>query len=78
MEPETTPAFDPVCGMWLNPGQVATTYTYLSRAYAFCCVECRDQFAHDANTYLVLLAHEPGESMGFCCPVRRRALTGED
>jgi len=74
----STLAFDPVCGMWLEESQVAVTYTYLSQTYAFCCTECRDLFAQDASTFLILLAHEPGESMGHRCPLQRQSLAGED
>ena len=78
MEPTTTLAFDPVCGMWLEPDQVAITYTYLGRIYAFCCTECCDLFAQDSSTFLILLAHEPGESMGHRCPLQRRAPAGQE
>ena len=69
---------DPVCGMRLETGQVAATYTYLGRTYAFCCVECCKFFARDVMTYVILLAHEPGESMGHRCSLRREALTGQE
>jgi len=73
----TAPAFDPVRGMWLAPDQVAATYTYLGQTYAFCCTECCELFARDPETHIVLLAHEPGQSMRHRCPSQRRALTGQ-
>jgi len=66
-------AFDPVCGMWLEPHQVAATYTYLGQTYAFCCTECCELFARAPESIIVLLAHEPGQSMGHRCPDQRRA-----
>jgi YHS domain-containing protein len=60
--------FDPICGMWLEPSKVATTYTYLHVTYVFCCCECRDLFARAPEFYVVQLAHEPGVSAGHRCP----------
>ena len=64
---------DPVCGMWLEPTQVAATYTYLGQTYVFCCAECCELFARAPEPLIVLLAHEPGQSMGHHCPSQRRA-----
>ena len=73
----TALAFDPVCGMWLEPSQVAATHTYLGRTYSFCCTECRDLFVRDPGTPIVLLAHEPGQSIGHLCPGLRQALASQ-
>jgi len=78
MDPKSAPAFDPVCGMWLEPDQVAVTFAYLGQTYAFCCAECCDLFVQDSNTFLILLAHEPRESMGHRCPLQRRAPAGQE
>jgi YHS domain-containing protein len=74
METETPLAFDPVCGMWLEPRQVAVTYRYLGQTYTFCCAECCEFFTRAPDTCIVLLAHEPGESMGHRCAGQRQAL----
>lgn len=68
--------FDPICGMWLEPEQVAITYTYLGRSYGFCCTECRDLFARVPEAHLARLAHEPGNSAGHLCPYQRLADKG--
>ena len=73
MAADSSLSFDPVCGMWLEQAQVTITHTYLGRTYSFCCDECRDLFVRDAATYIILLAHEPGESMGYRCPVEYQA-----
>ena len=67
-----TLTFDPICGMWLEPGQAAATHTYLGQAYAFCCTECRDLFARTPEVYVAWLAHEPEQGAGHCCPSQRR------
>jgi len=72
MASDSTLVFDAVCGMWLGPEQVAATYTFLGQTYAFCCAECHELFVRDAETFVILLAHEPGESMGFRCPVQHQ------
>ena len=66
------PAFDPVCGMWLEPDEVAATCSYLGHTYSFCCRECCELFARDPGTVIVLLAHEPEQSIGHRCPMQRR------
>jgi YHS domain-containing protein len=60
--------FDPICGMWLEPCQVASTYIYLRVTYVFCCCECRDLFAQAPEVYVVQLAHDPRGSAGYLCP----------
>jgi len=77
MPPVTSLAFDAVCGMWLEPSQVVTTYTYLGQTYAFCCAECCRLSAEDPDIHIILLAHEPGQSMGHRCPSQRRALASQ-
>jgi len=77
METVTPLAFDPVCGMWLEPAEVVVTYVYLGQTYAFCCAECCELFERDPDSCLVLLAHEPGQSMGYRCTIQRQAVTGQ-
>jgi YHS domain-containing protein len=73
MASETALAFDPACGTWLEQAQITVTHTYMGRTYAFCCAECRDLFLKDLVSNIVLLAHEPDESMGYHCPVEHLA-----
>jgi YHS domain-containing protein len=63
--------FDPMCGMWLEPDQVAVTWTYIGQIYSFCCQECRDLFARTPEIHLALLAHEPRNCLGHRCPFQR-------
>ncbi|MCL7453502.1 MAG: YHS domain-containing protein [Anaerolineae bacterium] len=65
---ETQLLFDPICGMWLEPQEVASTYTYLQVTYAFCCGQCRDLFARAPEFHVAQLAHEPRQSAGYRCP----------
>jgi YHS domain-containing protein len=67
--------FDPICGMWLSPGEIAARFTYLGQTYCFCCEECRKLFSHSPELYVAILAHEPGSSAGYRCPCRRRAAS---
>ena len=60
--------FDPICGMWLAPHEIATTLTYIGRTYAFCCDECRVIFLRIPEAHIVRLAHDLHESIGHCCP----------
>jgi YHS domain-containing protein len=78
METATPLAFDPVCGMWLEPREVVATYVYLGQTYGFCCAECCELFRHTPDACLVLLAHEPGQSIGHRCPRQRQALAGHN
>jgi YHS domain-containing protein len=77
MQTEAPLAFDPVCGMWLKPGQIAATHDYLGQTYAFCCAECCKLFERAPDACIVLMAHEPGQSMGYRCPVLRQAQEGQ-
>lgn len=64
-------ALDPICGMNLQPHQVAADYTYLGVVYAFCSTECRDMFARTPEIFVVVLAHEPNMYYGHRCPHQR-------
>lgn len=70
--PARSAAFDSICGMWLEPDQIAVTFTYLGHTYGFCCKECRDLFASDPEAHVTHLAHEPYRSAGHRCPSGRR------
>ena len=69
--PPGMPAFDPICGMWLEGDESAATYAYYGETYAFCCEECRDLFAREPEAHVVRLAHEPKTSAGHRCPHKR-------
>ena len=73
-----SPAFDPICGMWLEPDQIAVTYTYLGQTYGFCCNECCEIFARVPEAHIVRLAHEPTNSAGHRCPFQRPANRDSD
>lgn len=62
---------DPICGMDLQANQIAATYAYMGQTYSFCCVECRDLFAHNPEKCVVCLAHEPRWCVGLRCPFLR-------
>lgn len=68
--------FDPICGMWLQAGEVAVTFTFIGRTYAFCCAECCDLFARAPEVYVSHLAHEPHQCAGHVCPFKRRGNNG--
>ena len=68
-------ALDPICGMWLEPRQIAASYAYLGRTYYFCCLECRDMFAAAPERHVIRLAHEPTEDAGHRCPHLREGET---
>lgn len=63
--------FDPICGMWLAPDQVAATYTYIGRTYGFCSAECCELFARKPDVYVVRLAYDPEACIGHVCPAQR-------
>ena len=63
--------FDPICGMWLAPEQVAATYSYIGRVYSFCSAECRELFARKPDVYVVRLAYDPEACIAHLCPVQR-------
>jgi YHS domain-containing protein len=63
--------FDPICGMWLAPYQVGTTYTYIGRTYSFCSAECCELFARKPDVYVVRLAYDPEACIAHICPVQR-------
>ena len=42
--PAVSRFFDPICGMWLEAGQVAATFSFIGWTYGFCSEECRDLF----------------------------------
>lgn len=63
-----TRQFDPICGMWLEADQIAATYTYIGKTYAFCSVECRDLFARRPDVHVVRMAHDPEAHTAHCCP----------
>lgn len=63
--------FDPICGMWLAPDEVAATYTYIGRSYSFCSDECRDLFARKPDVYVVELAYDPEACIVHRCPRQR-------
>lgn len=63
--------FDPICGMWLAPEQVAATYSYIGRVYSFCSAECRELFARKPDVYVVRLAYDPEAYIADFCPGQR-------
>ena len=72
-------AFDPICGMRVESSHAEIVCVYLGRAYAFCCVECRDIFLRAPEDYVGMLAHEPGESAGHLCPLsKKKRLAAEE
>lgn len=70
---QSSPVFDPICGMWLEPNQIVVTYAYLGQTYGFCCNECRDLFTSAPEVHVTHLAHEPRNSAGHRCPYQRLA-----
>jgi YHS domain-containing protein len=70
--------FDPICGMWIEAGCAELTLEYIGQTYAFCCAECRDLFARAPERQVARLAHEPGQSAGYCCPNRRRSASSAE
>jgi YHS domain-containing protein len=62
--------------MWLEPDQVAATFTYLGQTHSFCCEECRELFAHAPEAHIARLAHEPKNSAGHRCPYQRPEIDG--
>jgi YHS domain-containing protein len=69
--------FDPICGMWLAPEQVAATYTYIGRTYSFCSGECCELFVRRPETHVVRLAYDPETYVADDCPVRRASGCGQ-
>ena len=74
--PPVSRFFDPICGMWLEAGQVATTFTFIGWTYVFCCEECRDLFAQKPDVYVIRLAQDPEASFGHWCPFLRQSAGG--
>lgn len=69
--------FDPICGMWLEPGQVAASFSYIGWTYAFCCEECRDLFAQKPDVHVLRLAQDPEAHIAHRCPNQRRSDSGQ-
>lgn len=69
--------FDPICGMWLAPEQVATTYTYIGRTYSFCSAECCELFVRRPEAHVVRLAYDPEVCAGHNCPVQRETAVSQ-
>lgn len=42
---------DPVCGMIVDPGQVAATVEYQGQRFGFCSVQCRDRFQEHPDLF---------------------------
>ena len=73
-DPQPIRRFDPICGMWLAPHEIATTVTYIGRTYAFCCEECRVLFMRTPEAHIVRLAHDPAESIAHACSHQHEPL----
>lgn len=69
-----TRMFDPICGMWLEPGEIAATYIYIGQTYGFCSKECRDLFARAPDRHVIRMAHDPEAHTAHCCPIQERQL----
>jgi YHS domain-containing protein len=65
------PVFDPICGMWLEPAQVAASYTYIGQTYGFCSAECRDMFARIPDVHALRIAQDAEACIAHCCPHQR-------
>ncbi|TFH46792.1 MAG: YHS domain-containing protein [Lysobacterales bacterium] len=66
---------DPICGMELQANQVSATLLFMGQTYSFCCVECRDEFAHNPEKCVVCLAHDPTWCEGLRCSFLRISQT---
>jgi len=73
--PPVSRYFDPICGMWLEAGQVAATFTFIGWTYAFCCEECRELFAQKPDVHVIRLAQDPEASFGHWCPFLRQSAS---
>jgi len=74
--PPVSRFFDPICGMWLEAGQVAATFSFIGWTYAFCSEECRDLFAQKPDVYVTWLAQAREASFGHWCPFLRQSAGG--
>jgi YHS domain-containing protein len=72
--PPVSRFFDPICGMWLEAGQVAATFSFIGWTYAFCSEECRDLFAQKPDVYVIQLAQDPEAHIAHCCPTQRGVI----
>ena len=43
---------DHVCGMAVQTGSIADTFSYEGKVYGFCSVQCKQAFAKEPQTYL--------------------------
>ena len=50
--PARTAAKDPVCGMWIEIPQAASTASHEGKTYYFCCRGCAEKFNADPQRYL--------------------------
>lgn len=70
METEHRKVRDPVCGMEVDPRQLATEY--LGLHFAFCSVQCRDRFLANPHLYIGVPGHKAPKQEGVEVLKRRR------
>lgn len=58
----------PLCGKEASQDP-ASTFTYRDHVHVFCCQACRDRFALTPDQFIVQLAHEYDQSLGYDCPL---------
>ena len=61
LQPESTPAIDPVCGMTVDPAHAAASFEHAGTTYYFCSKSCHKKFQSSPDSYTT---PQPGNS---CC-----------